>query len=166
MTDEQENMDLDKHVLLGIPLIDNQHANLIKIYHNLRYACLKGLKNTDQYFIDTTHAANDHLQCHFQTEERLMRLCNFPGLENHKKEHNDFIWEILSRSKQLQDEQHLVPEKFVHFLNEWINNHIGISDKAFVDYFLTTKQYDSMKMILDERTRPSANSSHEISSRA
>ena len=159
MTEKQEYAALDGQLVFGIPIIDTQHANLIRIANNLRLACLvAGTETANPRFLRAVREAVDYIRNHFNTEEKLMVLLDFPDYHTHKKEHDDFIWEILSHAKQFQEEQGLVPEKFAYSLSDWINSHIGSSDKTFADFFLAMKHHGKLRLILSGIPKLSATS--------
>jgi hemerythrin len=146
--EKQEYTAGDGLLVFGIPVLDTQHANLVRICNNLRIACLNGVETANNRFQRAVHEAADYARYHFSTEEKLMSILEYPDFYDHKREHDDFIWGILSRSKQLQEGEEFLPEKFVHFFSEWIRNHIGLYDKAFSDYFLSMKHHGKLKLIL------------------
>ena len=135
-------------MVLGIPILDMQHANLVRIVGNLRLACQNGIETSNVRFIYAVHEAVDYAKYHFSTEEKLLALLEYPDHHQHKREHWDFIWEILNLAKQFEEGQGLSPEKFVDFFGKWLNSHIALSDKVFADYFLTMKHHAKLKLIL------------------
>lgn len=138
----------DQYLVLGIPIIDKQHANLVRMVNNLYLACQKSRETTNQQFIEAVHESVDYVRYHFSTEEKLMLLLSYPEFSVHKKKHGDFIWEILTISKQFEDGEKFVPKKFVFFLCDWIKNHIGDTDKLFAEYFMTMKKDGKLNTIL------------------
>ena len=155
--DDSEYTAIDECLVLGIPIIDRQHANLIRITNNLNFACQKGLESANLRFINAVHEAVDYVKYHFSTEEKLMVLLEYPEHEKHKMEHGDFIWEILSCAKQFEEGQDLVPEKFAAFLSKWVYSHIASSDKMFADYFMGMNHHSKLRLILCGRPQLSAN---------
>ena len=148
MTESLDYVVVEEYIMLGIPVIDKQHANLVRIAHNLHLVCQSDSEITNYRFINAVQEAVDYIRGHCKTEERLMELSGFPGYLAHKKEHGDFIWEIISWSRQFQDGQKSGPRKFARFLTEWIKFHIGISDKAFADFFLNMNQHGKIRQAL------------------
>ena len=154
----QDLAGLDESLQVGIPIIDIQHANLIRKITNLHFTCLKGKDATNLRFIRAVKEAADFFQHHFSTEEKLMSLLGYSDFFDHKNEHTQLIWEILNWVKDFQDEQSHDSEDFVCFLNEWILSHIAIADQAFADFFVTMKHHGKLRMILSGRTEMSTNS--------
>jgi hemerythrin len=108
-------------------------------------------------FQRAVHEVADYARYHFGTEEKLMSILEYPDFYDHKREHGEFIWEIISRSKEFQGGDEFLPEKFVLFIGEWIRNHIGIYDKAFSEYFGSMKHHGKLKLILGGRQILSSN---------
>jgi hemerythrin len=158
MTIKNKCDDVEELFVFGIPVLDAQNANLVRICGNLRMACLKSVENANGRFQMAINKAADYAKYHFSTEEKLMTILEYPAFDDHRKEHTDFIWEVLSRLKEFQEGEELVPEKLVHFLSEWIKGHIGVHDKAFADYFLSMKHHGKLKLILSGRPLLSTNS--------
>jgi hemerythrin len=157
MKTEDKYGDLDELFVLGIPVLDTQNANLVRICGNLRMACSKGVEAANGRFQRAVREAADYARYHFSTEEKLMSILEYPAFDDHKREHGEFVWEVLNRLKQFQNGEGLLPEKLVYFLGEWIKNHIGIYDKEFADYFLSMKHHGKLKLILSGRPLLSTN---------
>ena len=158
MMNKESFDEANENLNFGISILDSQHANLLRIINNLRMSCLKGKDNAHLRFIRAVYEAADYAQYHFSTEEKLLSLLEFPQYHDHKKEHNDFIWKILSWVKEFQEDQNHTPEDFVYFLNEWIHSHIEVSDRAYADYFLAMKHHGKLRLMLCDGQPVSANS--------
>ena len=133
--------------LLGIPVIDRQHANLIRITNNLHLVHRKGAGNSSRRFISAAHEAVDYVKFHFSTEEKLMKLMEYPDYSGHKKEHEEFTKEILSRCERFQSEEHHLSREFAGFMNVWVKNHISVFDRNFTEYFLTMPHHNKLKIL-------------------
>jgi len=158
MTTEDKYDDVDELFVFGIPVLDTQNANLVRICSNLRMACRKGMETGKDRFQRAVHEAADYARYHFSTEEKLMSILEYPAFDMHKNEHEGFIWEVSNRLKLFQNGEELLPENLAGFLNEWIRNHIGVYDREFADYFLSMKHHGKLKLILSGRSLLSTNS--------
>ena len=137
----------DDRFRLGIPLIDKQHEKLIQLTNDLHVACLGSTETANGHFIDTIHEMVNYVHYHFSTEEKLMLLAGFPKYSTHKKEHTDFIKEVLIQAQTFTNNSHLVPNRFVHFLKEWILSHIAVCDKATVEFIHNTKCHEKLEQL-------------------
>ena len=156
MTEMQNYALSGKHLEFNIPIIDTQHANIIRMTNNLFLAYLKSSENVNSRFFRAVKETVDYYRFHFNTEEKLMLLLDFPEYLDHKKVHDDFIWEISGLTKQCQEEQSNSLDKLVNFLNEWIFSHIEVSDKVFADFFLAMKHHGKIRLILTGSSQLSA----------
>jgi hemerythrin len=119
---------------VGNSLIDKQHRELIQMTDELYTACRQGGGAEKASFIRTIHGAVRYVKEHFSTEEKIMKQVNYPDYEVHKKEHEDFIAEVLLQAKNYENNNPFVPAAFVKFLLEWIVTHIAGSDRKYVPY--------------------------------
>ena len=130
--------------VIGIPIVDKQHQRLVELTNDLYLACLQNTETANRRFMEALHEAVEYVRYHFSTEEKMMLLLEFPDYVTHKKEHESFILEILAQTKKFTIKNHLVPNRFVHYLKEWILSHIALCDKAMADFFLHTKYHEKL----------------------
>ena len=148
MSEIIDYIEWDERFMLGIPVIDKQHENLVRICNNLHWSCLKGQETLNHHFINSAHEAIEYVRHHFSTEEKMMNLFDYSEFPEHKKEHEYFVREILNCYKNFQDGIDFAPNHFVNFIKEWILSHITVTDKEFADFFLSMDHYGKLKLIL------------------
>lgn len=127
---------------IGIPLIDEQHKKLIDMTNELYIGCLGGDEAAEAYFLKTVHDAVDYVRFHFTTEERLLERINYPDIVGHKKEHENFVREILQQVQAFQEGKKFVPNVFVRYLRDWVLTHIAVSDKLYAAYLVEMKKQE------------------------
>jgi hemerythrin len=132
---------------IGIPLIDKQHKNLVDMTNRLYMGCLKGDGEAKAYFLRTIHEAVDYTKYHFSTEERLMHRIGYPELAAHKKQHEDFIREIIREVNTFKNGKKFVPNLFVRYLRDWVLAHIAVSDRLYVSYIHSLKKQGALKTV-------------------
>jgi hemerythrin len=125
---------------IGIPLIDGQHKKLIDMTNELYTGCLEGDEAANARFLKTIHDAVDYVRFHFTTEEKILERINYPGIAAHKKEHENFIKEILVQVQAFQEGKKFVPNLFVRYLRDWVLTHIAVSDKLYAVYLAEMKK--------------------------
>jgi hemerythrin len=125
---------------VGNSIIDEQHKGLIRLTDELYEACRQGGGAEKSSFIKALHGSVDYVRTHFSTEEKIMKEVNYPDYEAHKKEHEDFIAEVLRQAKNYETNKPFVPASFVKFLLEWVVNHIAGSDKKYIPYLPSNEQ--------------------------
>jgi hemerythrin len=120
---------------VGVRLIDDQHKELVRMTNELALGCKKGGSEAEIYFMKTIQGAVRYVKTHFTTEEIIMERLNYPEFVTHKKEHEDFVAEVLKDVRNFEQGQKMVPLDFVHFLQQWVLNHIAKSDKRYAFFF-------------------------------
>jgi hemerythrin len=75
---------------------------------------------------------------HFSNEERLMKLHNYPGYEQHKKEHNLLTMQVSDVQKKYREGSAVLSQSVMTFLKEWLQTHIQGTDKNY-SAFLNSK---------------------------
>jgi hemerythrin len=106
----------------------------LDLTNKLYKACLKGEAAAKAEFADTLHEAVDYVRFHFTAEEKILEQIHYPGLPEHKKQHAEFVKEVMEGAKKFQDGKSFVPNNFVRFLKEWILAHIAVSDQRYGEY--------------------------------
>lgn len=122
------NFEWDNNIALGIPTIDEQHKALFAWINSLNDAIAAG---------DGSEAVGEiiwklitYVTEHFREEERLMLSCNYPGLAEHRKEHDLFV----SRLQEIQVSfinGHEMSKSILDFLVEWLFTHIKGTDQGY-----------------------------------
>jgi hemerythrin len=132
----------------GISLIDDQHKKLIDMTNALYMGCLEGGEPANVYFRKTVHEAVDYVRFHFTTEEKILERINYPETAAHKKEHENFIKEILLQVQAFQAGKKFVPHMFVRYLRDWILTHIAVSDNLYALYLTEMKKKGTLFSML------------------
>jgi hemerythrin-like metal-binding protein len=76
-----------------------------------------------------------YVKTHFTTEEIIMDRLKYPEYLEHKKEHEEFVAEVLRDVQAFEAGGKLVPLEFAQFLQKWVLNHIAKSDKRYATFF-------------------------------
>ena len=127
----------DEKMLIGIPVIDDQHRNLVNALNELIVACSNNhgqdsIKKTLLFVVD-------YIKVHFADEEKIQIEYDYPYLNDHRKLHNDFISTIATVIKDYERD-HLANELIANtnmILINWITEHIYTEDKKIGDYVHT-----------------------------
>ena len=124
-------MEWNKDYRVGIRDIDDQHQAIAQCIASIKQA----LTQSDPR---SAHAGlvclADLAQAHFALEESLMRIHDFPRLEEHADDHKRFSVHL----RTLQ-ERFLTTDVFhdrIHALHDWWDEHIQKHDKAYALHFL------------------------------
>ena len=132
--DAKEFVEWDARYSIGIPLIDDQHKQLILMTNELYKACRYGGLEAKEQFKATVHKAVRYVKYHFSTEEQIMAKINYPIMDPHKKGHKDFVQELLCQVRDFEEGKRFVPYLFVRYLRDWVLSHIALTDSHIGEY--------------------------------
>ncbi|MDR2837802.1 MAG: bacteriohemerythrin [Azonexus sp.] len=130
----------DKYAL-GLDEIDEQHKTLFNIMnhiwegivHNADAASMIGfLEELERYTIS-----------HFTEEEVFMRGIEYPNIDSHIAQHHTFVQHITNEKIKAQRGQKVSLE-LLHFLRNWLVNHILVEDKRYEVHFHSGKRSKSI----------------------
>jgi hemerythrin len=125
----------DESIALNIPVIDEQHKELIGWIANLDAAVRKG--EGAQAIGDVLLKLVSYVCLHFDEEERLLLTCNYPDFAAHRNEHDVFVKRLQEIQEHFQDGEEL-SRNTLEFMSDWIISHIRGTDQQYVQ-FLRTK---------------------------
>jgi methyl-accepting chemotaxis protein/hemerythrin len=116
----------------GISIIDSQHRILVGMINQVHEASLEkdpAHKNL-VLKIDLQHLI-EYTIYHFETEEKLLKEINFPGLAAHHEEHEKLKKEVMDFVDQFNRGEEII-ESLLKFLKYWLQFHILKTDMEFV----------------------------------
>jgi hemerythrin len=117
-----------------IESLDTQHKNLIeqinKFYTNYDQKATKERMET------LIKAMKEYTVFHFQTEEQIMRQCDYPNYISHKAEHDKFIEKVSDYEQRYQSGKLLLSVEITNFIRDWVSTHIQGTDKKYSDFFI------------------------------
>jgi len=121
---------------IGYKEIDAQHKGLLGILNEL--IDLVGERRDPEQVAGIFHRLCDYVRIHFSTEERYMRSCGYPRLEEHEALHATFVQKLLELNAAYDPaDRHLLDET-LDFLKHWYLDHII---KADLDYSPFLQRY-------------------------
>lgn len=115
---------------------DDQHKKLIDMVNELHDAMKVG--KGKEVLEKILAGLIQYTVTHFSNEERLMKLHNYPGYEQHKKEHNLLTIQVSDVQKKYREGSAVLSQSVMTFLKEWLQNHIQGTDKNYAP-FLNSK---------------------------
>ena len=118
---------------VNIQEIDEQHKVLVGLLNELHQAIREHHgKATSREILNRLA---EYTRTHFLLEESLMRLTHYPGLEIHKHQHQDLMHQVEALQHKLTKEDVAISFELLHFLRNWLIQHINDSDKRFGAHF-------------------------------
>ncbi|MDR3123764.1 MAG: bacteriohemerythrin [Treponema sp.] len=133
---------------VGIPMIDEQHKELIRLTNELYKGCLAGEETARAYFMTAVKGTVDYVKYHFGMEEKLLQNVKYPELAEHKREHEAFVKNILEEVQSFKEGKKFVPNIFVRYLKDWILSHIAVADRRYAAYILNLKKQGALNVAI------------------
>lgn len=118
---------------VGNIIIDDQHKQLIEILNNLHNAFIK--KEHENKIGLVILNLVDYTEIHFKTEERLFKQSNYEHSQEHINEHKLFIKQVNKFKSNFNKDKTILTKDILIFLKEWLEQHILVSDKKYIDNF-------------------------------
>lgn len=125
----------DDSLVTGNEMIDSQHKELIERINNLlvtadnkvdKVGAVKMLAHLDEY-----------TDFHFGAEEKLQEEIEYPGIEDHKKKHEE-LRQTVKELREMLEEEEGPTEAFVAKVNEkvveWLYGHIQTFDRSVAEF--------------------------------
>src|SRR6185369_15572479 len=118
----------------GNEVIDNQHKELFRKFNNFQTACKQG-KGLDE-LSNLLSFLGKYVRSHMAQEEQLQIVHNYPGYQMHKKEHDNFTYNLRKLEEQL-NVQGITPALLVRtnmtFI-DWLTRHFTWADKDLASF--------------------------------
>ncbi|MEF8700148.1 MAG: bacteriohemerythrin [Candidatus Accumulibacter sp. UW26] len=116
-----------------IPEIDQQHQVLVSLLNQLHRAIRE--RHGKATSREILNRLAEYTRTHFALEERLMGATHYPGLELHRQQHQDLMEQVDQLQHKLNEEGIAISFELLHFLRNWLVQHINDSDKRFGAHF-------------------------------
>ncbi len=128
----------DPKFKIGIPTIDTQHENLVKLCNEFYQSLLKNNdKENNQLVVkQTLEKCLNYAATHFKEEERLMIASHFSGYKQHKASHDAFTEKCEITAIRIDKLTTSEGVKFALFLRDWIQTHIAHEDRLYLPTLL------------------------------
>jgi len=107
--------------------MDRQHRKILKILNRIYYLEAEDRNSLEQIF----RGLEAYIHRHFTDEENLLRLHDYPGYEEQKREHERFIDEICSFRKEFVKGRTPVMINMFNSIWDWFARHILLLDKRY-----------------------------------
>jgi hemerythrin len=117
----------------GVEQFDKEHHKIIELI-NAMFELIR-----DKSDMETVEKLLDELlmytQYHFDNEEKAMEETNYPGLVEHRDEHEKLKTEAVNFKSQLKEDSENGTKNFYHFLRDWLTKHILECDMKYAKHF-------------------------------
>ena len=118
---------------IGIEEIDRHHQELIGIRNKLVECCKLDDAPHSETFHNILADLFDYARRHFHVEEALMQSFDYPELDAHRNEHQEFIEKIVDISIGVARDPG-IHDKALDLLTEWLVTHLLQTDLRIRDH--------------------------------
>ncbi len=116
---------------VGVGEIDTQHKKIFQFINDL--SCVLEQKENAEAVEAIIMEMIDYVVYHFRTEEKY--LANHVDLQSHRRQHDIFTRRVLLYQETVVADPAAVGGEAVHFLTQWLQEHILCLDKkSFNDH--------------------------------
>lgn len=120
---------------VGIKRIDDQHKRFIGLL-NKAHTLVQAKKNKE---VNKMLAeVLEYARMHFSTEEEIFDGASYPYASEHKIEHLKLIEKAIKFYDRVLNKED-VSDEFLHFLIDWLENHLKKYDFKYAKYFKENK---------------------------
>ncbi len=112
--------------------IDAQHKRLVAMTNELFDAMGQG-KGQDVLGRILNGLAG-YAVTHFQKEEKLMEQYGYPGLDEHKRKHNNLTMKVKQLKQAFETSNTPITLETGNFLKAWLVKHIMVTDKGYSQF--------------------------------
>ena len=123
----------DDKYSVGISIIDEEHKELIRIM-NVAIVAKQHSNNIDE-ILKLLKELTIYTLKHFSTEESYMAEFNYPELQYHKEEPDDFPNKTITYCNRVIEGDYHIANEIFEYLKQWLVHHIQITDKKYVECF-------------------------------
>lgn len=114
--------------------IDEHHRRLFDIVNMLHDAVWA--KSDRGILGNIVQMLRQHSEEHFSAEEEAMQRHEFPGIDDHCREHRMLLEGLSGIERRLKAADHSLGMDMLHFLlRDWLQIHILTHDKQYAPYF-------------------------------
>ena len=117
---------------VGVNAIDNDHKKLLSLLNELDHIIFSDEPSNKAAIESVMSELIDYTIYHFDREEALMVVCEYPGFDKHKRAHEALKAQVNSfMDSYKQDPDSFEPKTIRIFLNLWLVDHIMTMDKDY-----------------------------------
>ncbi|GJQ64579.1 MAG: hemerythrin [Melioribacteraceae bacterium] len=126
----------DSTLSVKVKDFDTEHQKLVELVNRLHDDMKLG--KAKESIAGVLDELISYTQTHFRHEEKVMQANSYPGLLQHKAEHENLICQVAEFKQKFDTGSLTLSISIINFLSDWVKNHIMAVDKQYSD-FLNSK---------------------------
>lgn len=126
-----------EHLMLDIPALDREHADLTAVLNELAQLVTQTVVNAEgrRRIPELLKQLDSETAAHFLHEEGVMQSVDYPELAEHQREHLMLHAELRAFIKDVVEGREELELATLNALKFWLIDHILNADKVFADYY-------------------------------
>jgi len=124
----------DKRLSVGAPAMEAQHRLLVESLNELHNAVMRGEPRAVTGMFLRTFMA--YTRNHHAAEETLMARVDYPEVQQHRALHRELMQNLVTELARVDRGEITVTVEFLHFLRDWLVNHIQKVDRAYLPWIV------------------------------
>jgi len=141
MSPENLKIAWSSELSVGLPRLDEQHKNIIDAFSKLLLA-VDEARVDSEIVSDTLTELTRHACEHFREEESLLEQVAYPGIEEHRKDHQEFQERIVQYCVATSIGVPSVPGELLAYLHDWLKRHVLELDMKYKPFLVHGKEFD------------------------
>ena len=129
--------DFESEFMLGIDAMDNEHMQLVDMINQVHALISEGKRDEAREYFN--EILSDYVVKHFDDEEKFMEEIGFPGLEMHKKIHENFKQSFYDLQPKIASFDDKAFRAALSDAFSWIITHIGKTDRRYAKYYFESQ---------------------------
>lgn len=127
-------MEWHKKYETGNEEVDNEHKEIFALVKKVINAAFDSQEEKIETTIDFLA---DYTIRHFAHEERIMEESNYPDTDIHKKQHQDFVKDVVALKERVMVESDSRKSSIEvnNVIVDWLTAHVLGSDKVMAEYY-------------------------------
>jgi methyl-accepting chemotaxis protein len=128
----------DSKLEMGLGGIDRHHREMFDQVNRFYQAMMAG--EGDKAAVDMLAVLDRLVQDHFREEEAEMSRRGYPGLDEHRRHHAQFLDRFSSLKSAVEAGRSGAGAEFFDYVSGWLGNHIRYEDGAFAAFLRGEKR--------------------------
>jgi hemerythrin len=138
---------------VDVPLIDDQHKQLIAIANGLIKAMHRGLNS--RVINNVIRRLREYTVFHFSSEEKLMEEVCYPKRGEHANEHRRLKEQVKQYQQKIYYKENPNPDAVTDFIKTWLLKHILESDRKLANFIHEQAKKEAEKGKAKDQPQPS-----------
>lgn len=117
---------------LNIEVVDAPQQQMLKLMNQLNE--MRENDSDVRSIAEALTEMTEFARNFFRSEERMLNRFNYPEYQEHRKEHRDFIKNIIMFRRWFAEDAAKLTDDVFEFFRVWVSHHILVSDQRYAPF--------------------------------